>query len=68
MVVSVLIVCSYMVQVPLMLWALAVVVLYGVSFSSLSNLQGPLASLDAAAHVLYRSARVTQYMNRLALA
>ena len=33
-------------------------IVFGVSFKELSNLQGPLASLNVAAHVMYRVARV----------
>jgi hypothetical protein len=36
----------------------AVIVIYGVSFVKLNGLQGPLASLNVAAHVIYRIARV----------
>jgi hypothetical protein len=36
----------------------AVVIVFGVSFKELSNLQGPLASLNVASHVMYRVARV----------
>jgi hypothetical protein len=43
---------------PLLLWAVAVVVVFGVSFTQLANLQGPLSSLNAAAHVNYRVSRV----------
>ena len=43
---------------PLVLWAAAVVVVFGVSFTMLANLQGPLSSLNAAAHVTYRVSRV----------
>jgi hypothetical protein len=43
---------------PLFLWAIAVVAVFGVSFTELANLQGPLSSLNAAAHVNYRVSRV----------
>lgn len=43
---------------PLVAWAIAVVVVFGVSFTQLANLQGPLSSLNAAAHVTYRISRV----------
>jgi hypothetical protein len=36
---------------PLALWAMAVVVLFGVSFKELENLQGPLSSLNVAGEV-----------------
>jgi hypothetical protein len=55
-------------QVPLLLWLAAVVIIFGVSFQQLSGLQGPLASLDNAAHVMYRSARVRAYANQYAMA
>jgi hypothetical protein len=32
-------------QAPLLLWVAAVMVIYGVSYSNLQGLQGPLASL-----------------------
>lgn len=43
---------------PLVLWAIAVVIVFGVSFKQLANLQGPLSSLNAAAHVTYRTSRI----------
>ncbi|KIY98973.1 hypothetical protein MNEG_8988 [Monoraphidium neglectum] len=52
---------------PLVLWAAAVVVVFGVSFVELANLQGPLSSLNAAAHVTYRVSRVRLAGNKLAL-
>jgi hypothetical protein len=55
-------------QVPLLLWLAAVIVIFGVSYKQLSSLQGPLASLDNAAHVLYRVARTRAYANQLAMA
>lgn len=45
-------------QIPLLLWVAAVIVIFGVSYSSLQGLQGPLASLDTASHVLYRVTRI----------
>lgn len=42
------------VQLPMLLWVAAVIVIYGVSFQKLEGLQAPLASLNAAAHVRYR--------------
>jgi hypothetical protein len=54
--------------VPLLLWLSAVVIIFGVSYKQLSGLQGPLASLDNAAHVLYRVARTRAYANQLAMA
>jgi hypothetical protein len=53
---------------PLLLWAVAVVVVFGVSFGELSNLQGPLSSLNAAGHVTYRVSRVRLMGNFLAFA
>lgn len=44
-------------QVPQLLWVATVAVIFGVSYVSLQGLQGPLASLDMSAHVLYRCAR-----------
>ncbi len=43
-------------QVPQLLWVATVAVIFGVSYVSLQGLQGPLASLDMSAHVLYRCA------------
>lgn len=51
---------------PLLLWAAAVVVVFGVSFAQLSNLQAPLSSLNAVAHVTYRISRVRVMGNFLA--
>ncbi len=51
---------------PLLLWAAAVVIVFGVSFTQLANLQGPLSSLNAAAHVNYRVSRVRLMGNMLA--
>ncbi|KAI8474715.1 MAG: hypothetical protein J3K34DRAFT_518018 [Monoraphidium minutum] len=51
---------------PLVLWAAAVIVVFGVSFTQLANLQGPLSSLNAAAHVTYRVSRVRLNGNYLA--
>ncbi len=56
------------VQVPLLLWAVVVLIMYGVSLTGLSNLQGPLTSLDAAAHVLYRGGRAMAFATDLAFA
>lgn len=39
--------------------------MYGVSFQKLSALQGPLSSLNVAAHVIYRIARVRFVGNNL---
>lgn len=44
-------------QVALLLWMSAVVIIYGVSYMRLANLQAPLASLNAVAHVRFRVAR-----------
>eukprot|EP00883_Tetradesmus_obliquus_P002715 jgi/Sobl393_1/12921/SZX78204.1 len=44
-------------MVPLLLWVAAVIIIFGVSFQKLQGLQGPLASLNAAAHVRFRFAR-----------
>lgn len=44
-------------QVPLLLWVASVIIIFGVSFQLLQGLQGPLASLNAAAHVRFRFAR-----------
>jgi hypothetical protein len=43
-----------------------VVIIFGVSFQELSDLQGPLASLNVAAHVMYRVARLRAQLSQLA--
>eukprot|EP00877_Chromochloris_zofingiensis_P013211 jgi/Chrzof1/8143/UNPLg00190.t1 len=58
-------VVSFKFMVPLLLWVAAVIVMYGVSFQKLSALQGPLSSLNVAAHVIYRIARVRFVGNNL---
>jgi hypothetical protein len=45
-------------MLPLVAWAAAVVIVFGVSFERLGGLQAPLASLNAAAHVTFRISRV----------
>lgn len=40
----------------------------GISFERLNGLQGPLSSLNVAAHVIYRVARVRVFMNTAAFA
>lgn len=52
-------------QAPLVLWAVAVIIIYAISFERLRVLQGPLASLDVAAHVMYRTSRVLMLINSL---
>ncbi len=42
--------------------------MYGISLEGLTKLQGPLTSLDAAAHVLYRTGRAMAYSTNLAFA
>jgi hypothetical protein len=46
---------------------MAVIVIFGVSFQRLKGLQGPLASLNGMAHVIYRASRVRMYANLLAM-
>jgi hypothetical protein len=46
----------------------AVIIIFGVTFQKLNDLQGPLASLNLAAHVIYRAARLRLYVNLLAYA
>lgn len=48
----------HLLQVPLLIWCVALIIIYGVSFDRVKNLQGPLTSLDVAAHVIYRLSRV----------
>ena len=57
-----------MLQVPLILWVMAVIVIFGLSFQRLKGLQGPLASLNSMAHVIYRASRVRMYSNLLSMA
>lgn len=54
------------VQAPLVLWAIAVIIICSLSFTRVQNLQGPLASLDVAAHVVYRLSKVNTYTINLA--
>eukprot|EP00878_Enallax_costatus_P025839 GHUV01027676.1.p1 GENE.GHUV01027676.1~~GHUV01027676.1.p1 ORF type:complete len:1421 (+),score=378.88 GHUV01027676.1:621-4883(+) len=44
-------------MIPLLLWVCAVIVIFATSYRNLQGLQGPLASLDTASHVLYRATR-----------
>lgn len=60
--------CCCALQIPLLMWMSAVVIIFGVSFQKLNDLQGPLASLNVAAHVVYGVARVRHLMNMLAFA
>ncbi|KAI8467685.1 MAG: hypothetical protein J3K34DRAFT_523567 [Monoraphidium minutum] len=53
-------------MLPLVLWAAAVVVIFGVTFQKLAGLQAPLASLNAAARVTYLISRVRLLGNYLA--
>jgi hypothetical protein len=53
-------------QLPIALWCSAVIIIFGVSFQELSDLQGPLASLNVAAHVMYRVARLRAQLSLLA--
>jgi hypothetical protein len=46
---------------------MAVIVVFGVSYQQLQGLQGPLASLNTMAHVIYRSSRVRMYTSMLAM-
>lgn len=43
---------------PMIAWAAAVIIIFGVSYVQLSDLQRPLSSLNAAARVTYRVSRV----------
>jgi hypothetical protein len=45
-------------MLPLTVWAVAVIVVFGVTFQRLAGLQAPLASLNAAARVTYLISRV----------
>jgi hypothetical protein len=52
-------------QVPLLIWASAVIVIFGVTFQKLAGLQAPLSSLNAAARVTYGISRVRLAVGRL---
>ncbi|KAG2443480.1 hypothetical protein HXX76_001833 [Chlamydomonas incerta] len=43
---------------PFVLWNIALVVVYVISLMQLKNMQGPLASLNMASHIIYRYTRV----------
>ncbi|GFR49214.1 hypothetical protein Agub_g11130, partial [Astrephomene gubernaculifera] len=45
-------------MVPFVLWNVALVVMYVVSLLHLNSMQGPLASLNMASHIIYRYTRV----------
>ena len=60
-------VCYCVLQAPLLLWVMAVIVIFGVSYQQLQGLQGPLASLNTMAHVTYRSSRVRLYISMLGM-
>ncbi|EFJ45814.1 hypothetical protein VOLCADRAFT_93917 [Volvox carteri f. nagariensis] len=45
-------------MIPLLLWEVALIALGAVSFIQLNGMQGPLASLNMASHVIYRYTRV----------
>ncbi|KXZ45821.1 hypothetical protein GPECTOR_50g615 [Gonium pectorale] len=42
---------------PLAVWNIAVILVYAISLSKLGNMTGPLASLNAASHVIFRYTR-----------
>eukprot|EP00775_Hariotina_reticulata_P003515 gene3515-3785_t len=56
----------YKFMIPLVLWVCAIIISFGVSFQMLQGLQGPLSSLNAAAHVCYRMARCRLVANNYA--
>nr|ACF39778.1 PAS domain sensory protein FXL1 [Chlamydomonas reinhardtii] len=43
---------------PFVLWNIALIIVYVVSLMQLKNMQGPLASLNMASHIIYRYTRV----------
>ncbi|GIL75466.1 hypothetical protein Vretifemale_5250, partial [Volvox reticuliferus] len=45
-------------MVPFVLWNMALVIVYVVSLLQLNAMQGPLASLNMASHIIYRYTRV----------
>jgi hypothetical protein len=53
-------------MLPLLAWAAAVLVIFGVTFQKLAGLQAPLSSLNAAARVTYRVSRVRLAGNLMA--
>jgi hypothetical protein len=44
--------------VPFAAWEVALVVIYAITFVKLQGMQGPLASLNMATHVIYRYTRM----------
>ncbi|GIL48962.1 hypothetical protein Vafri_5459 [Volvox africanus] len=48
----------FMFMIPLLLWEVALIVMGAVSYMRLEGMQGPLASLNMASHVIYRYTRV----------
>ncbi|GFR49782.1 hypothetical protein Agub_g11721 [Astrephomene gubernaculifera] len=46
-------------MVPFLAWNIALVTVYGVTLYKLQDMQGPLASLNMACHVVYRYTRVS---------
>lgn len=53
-------------QVPLLLWIAAAIIIFGVSVQELQGLDKPIAALDTSAHVLYNLARTRVAANLLA--
>ncbi|KAG2423294.1 hypothetical protein HXX76_015443 [Chlamydomonas incerta] len=45
-------------MVPFLLWNIAVIVIYALSVVMLKDMQGPLASLNMASHVIFRYTRI----------
>ncbi|KAG2443202.1 hypothetical protein HYH02_009279 [Chlamydomonas schloesseri] len=43
---------------PFVLWNIALIIVYVISLMQLKNMQGPLASLNMASHIIYRYTRV----------
>ncbi|KAG2443454.1 hypothetical protein HXX76_001811 [Chlamydomonas incerta] len=43
---------------PVILWNIAVLLIYAISLLQLNSMQGPLASLNMASHIIYRYTRV----------
>ncbi|PNW74156.1 hypothetical protein CHLRE_13g587550v5 [Chlamydomonas reinhardtii] len=43
---------------PVIIWNIAVVLIYAISLVQLNSMQGPLASLNMASHIIYRYTRV----------
>ncbi|GLI62827.1 hypothetical protein VaNZ11_005578, partial [Volvox africanus] len=51
----------FMFMIPLLMWEVTLIVMGAVSYMRLEGMQGPLASLNMASHVIYRYTRVRAF-------